>query len=515
MNIKKIIKQPEGRKIEFKAILPKKSELNKTIIAFANDAGGQLFIGIKDHPREIIGVDEDRLISIEEEISSSIHDNCFPIILPDILFLNYHGKHIVVVNIYKGNNPPYYIKSKGKMKGIYIRVGSTNRLANNDIIEELERQKKNISFDSLIVHSKKFQDLDLSSFKNHFEIVTGEKASETILKKLNLIVCDQNRKFPTNALVWLSDDSLKYKLFPYAKIECARFKGTTPGNFIDQKTIELPLSLQAEEAYKFILRHISQGSTYEGVYRKDRWEYPIIAIREVIRNAVIHRDYSLRGKDIKIAVFDNKIEITSPGKLMPTVDFNDLEAGQSDIKNKTLAPVFKKLGIIEQWGNGLQLIAEELKKYSEIKMIWSEPGIGFRITFLKSDYEQSRPITNDWQKKLPQELKVWLNEGIQKEKQEIKQELRQELRQETEQETLFLRILSILLTSPKSRKDISLKLGQKSISGGLNKILTKLRNLNLIERTIKDNPNSPKQKLKLTKRGLAFYVLSKDTNKNE
>ena len=192
-----------------------------------------------------------------------------------------------------------------------------------------------------------------------------------------------------------------------------------------------------------------------------------------------------------------------------------MEAGQSDIKNKTLAPVFKKLGIIEQWGNGLQLIAEELKKYSEIKMIWSEPGIGFRITFLKSDYEQSRPITNDWQKKLPQELKVWLNEGIQKEKQEIKQELRQELRQETEQETLFLRILSILLTSPKSRKDISLKLGQKSISGGLNKILTKLRNLNLIERTIKDNPNSPKQKLKLTKRGLAFYVLSKDTNKNE
>ena len=81
-----------------KEALPKKSELNKTIIAFANDAGGQLFIGIKDNLREIIGVDEDRLISIEEEISSSIHDNCSPVILPEIMFINYHGKHIVVVN---------------------------------------------------------------------------------------------------------------------------------------------------------------------------------------------------------------------------------------------------------------------------------------------------------------------------------------------------------------------------------------------------------------------------------
>ncbi len=192
--------------------------------------------------------------------------------------------------------------------------------------------------------------------------------------------------FPTNALILLSNDELKKQLFPYAKIECARFKGTIPGDFIDQKTIDSPLSLQAEEAYKFILRHIAQGSTYEGVYRKDRWEYPVIAIREVIRNAVIHRDYALKGMDVKIAVFDDKIEITSPGKLMPTIDFNDMEAGQSDIRNKILAGVFKKLGIIEQWGNGLRLIAEELKKYPEIKMQWSEPGMAFRITFIKSDF---------------------------------------------------------------------------------------------------------------------------------
>ncbi|MEQ8225764.1 MAG: ATP-binding protein [Candidatus Eremiobacterota bacterium] len=140
---------------------------------------------------------------------------------------------------------------------------------------------------------------------------------------------------------------------------------------------------------QFILRHISEGTTgYEGVYRKDRWEYPIKALREVVRNAIVHRDYSLSGKDIKIAVFDDKIEITSPGKLMPPVDFNLMEAGQSEIRNKIIAGVFKKLGIIEQWGNRLKIISEDLKNYPEIEFKWSKPGIAFRVTFLKKNYEE-------------------------------------------------------------------------------------------------------------------------------
>lgn len=141
---------------------------------------------------------------------------------------------------------------------------------------------------------------------------------------------------------------------------------------------------QAEQAYQFVLRHISKNSEFEGVYRKDRWEYPIVALREVIRNAIIHRDYALSGKDIKIAIFDTKIEITSPGNLLPTVDFNEMDSRQSDIRNRILAPIFKKLGIIEQWGNGLQLIANELKDYPEIKFQWSQPGMSFRISFIKS-----------------------------------------------------------------------------------------------------------------------------------
>ncbi|BAI79794.1 ATP-dependent DNA helicase [Deferribacter desulfuricans SSM1] len=434
MKLEKVLHQPENRKLEFKETLPNKSDLCKTVISFANDAGGELYIGIKDNPREVIGVPEEDLLQIEEIISSTIHDNCYPLILPEILFANYNGKYVVIVKIFKGNTPPYYLKSKGKENGTFIRVGLTNRLANKEIIEELERQKQGISFDSLPVYSKSVDELDISLFAHQFEETVGEKLTKTILNKLNLVVKDQNRQFPTNALILLSNDEIRNKLFPFAKIECARFKGTIPGDFIDQKTIDEPLSFQAEEAYKFVLRHISQGSTYEGVYRKDRWEYPVIAIREVIRNAVIHRDYSLKGKDIKIAIFDDKIEITSPGKLMPTIDFDDMESGQSDIRNKVLASVFKKLGIIEQWGNGLRLIADDLRKYPEIKFEWSEPGISFRVTFRKinyspetkktaltesaddygrlrtvaDDYERLRTIANDYERLTLEEKEILL-----------------------------------------------------------------------------------------------------------
>jgi ATP-dependent DNA helicase RecG len=419
MKIKDLIYQPEGRKIEFKSTLPTNAELNKNIVAFANDAGGELIIGIKENPREIVGIDENDLLKIEEQISNSIHDNCSPVILPEIIFLKIEDKHLVRVKVHKGSNPPYYIKNKGLEKGTYIRVGSSNRLADKDIIAELERQKRNISFDALPVYLKEFHKLEYAKFKKQYEEITGEKLSNTVLKKLNLWFAEQGKTFPTHALVLLSDSGLRYQLFPYAKIECARFKGTVPGNFIDQKTIETPLSFQAEEAYTFVLRHISQGSQYEGVYRKDRWEYPVIAIREAIRNAVIHRDYSLKGKDIKIAIFDDKIEITSPGKLLPTVDFDDMEAGQSDIRNKTLAPVFKKLGIIEQWGNGLQLIAGELKNYPEIELQWNEPGMAFRVSFVKKnfdgqlqtetdDYDRLRPITTDYDRLSKEEKMILL-----------------------------------------------------------------------------------------------------------
>jgi len=395
MKITELIIQPEGRRLEFKAKLPAVSDIARTIVAFANDAGGELFIGIRNEPRELVGVKEDSLIKLEKQISNIIHDHCYPVIIPDISIHTIEGAHLIRVQVYRGSNLPYFLREKGKKKGTYVRVGSTNRLADSEIIAGLERQKRNISFDSEPVHEVVIKDLNLVPFKLFYKEMTGADLNSDTLKKLELIKEYKGSWLAVNALVLFSDSRVREQLFPYAKIECVRFKGTTSHEFTDQKTIADNISLQTEAAFEFVQRHINKGAVVKGVYTESRWEYPLVAVREVIRNAVVHRDYSLAGKDIKVAIYDDMVEITSPGKLMPSIDFTQMETRQSDIRNRIIAPVFRKLGIIDQWGNGFKLITDDLKDYPEIEFRWHETGLQFQVQFVKRESQQQQELQQD------------------------------------------------------------------------------------------------------------------------
>jgi predicted HTH transcriptional regulator len=491
MNIKDIIKQPEGRRLEFKAELPENADLAKTIVAFANDAGGELYIGVANNPREILGLTEDELVTIEEKVSNIIYDRCYPAIMPDIKFLTEDDKHLIQVSVFRGSTPPYYLKDKGKLQGTYIRVGSSNRQADETIIAELERRKRNISFDSELVLEKPIGELNIDNFKSVFKAKTGEDIDLQTLKKLELTKEMRGVEYPTNALVLFSDDELRNSMFHYAKVECARFKGTRSEEFIDQKSIYTNIATQAEETYNFVLRHVNKGATVEGVYTISRWEYPVKAVREVIRNAIVHRDYSLTGKDVKVAVYDDMIEITSPGLLLPSIDFSAMESRQSDARNKIIAPVFKRLGIIDQWGNGLKLIAEELKDYPQIEFRWKEVGLSFQVQFIKLDYVA--------EKKLGAELGV-----------ELRAELRAELEAESKQSTLYGKILQNLYSTEMAKQELANSLSLEKISGYMNRTIKKLLDQNLIERTIPETPNHPAQKFRLTERGALFLELKKE-----
>jgi predicted HTH transcriptional regulator len=373
------------------------------------------------------------------------------------------------------------------------------------MIAELERHRQNISFDSELVYSKTVEQIDINIFKEFFKEKTGEELTIQALKKLELFRSEQGKNLPTYAFILLSDDELQKQYFPYSKIECARFKGTVPGNFIDQKTIDVNVGLQAEQAYQFVLRHISQGTTdYTGVYRNDRWEYPIVAIREIIRNAVIHRDYSLTGKDIKIAIFDDKVEITSPGKLMSTVDFSDMESGQSDIRNKILAPVFKKLRIIEQWGNGLKLIAEELQNYPEIAFDWKEPGIAFRVTFTNKNFKQQPELQREYNvEAISQEVGTRL--GLGRDQAGTKSGLSRD--QVGTKSALSWHQVEKLLNFtdiPRSIQKMMDLMELKNRTKFRNKYVKPLIELGLLEQTIPDKPTSSNQEYFLTAKGIAF-----------
>lgn len=150
MTIEEIVRG-ESRNVEFKEKLPEKSErYTKTIVAFANTQGGRLIIGVDDETREVVGVDrEESVFKIMDSISNAVSDSCTPQIVPDMELQTVDGRTIVVVSVAPGPNRPYYLRTKGKEAGTFIRVAGTTRPAHPDKIKELEMEGARVSWDEL------------------------------------------------------------------------------------------------------------------------------------------------------------------------------------------------------------------------------------------------------------------------------------------------------------------------------------------------------------------------------
>ena len=142
--------------------------------------------------------------------------------------------------------------------------------------------------------------------------------------------------------------------------QCGVFKGTTKAVFVDRREYTGPLWEQIEEAYQFVLRNIHLGATIVGIYRQDIYEIPPDAIRELIVNAMVHRSYLDHGM-IQVAVYDNRLEITSPGKLPMGQTLGRMKEGYSKIRNEALAHAFSYMNLIEHWGSGIPRIIEKVK----------------------------------------------------------------------------------------------------------------------------------------------------------
>jgi ATP-dependent DNA helicase RecG len=464
-------KQPESRRLELKEVFPKGDQLVRTVAAFANGAGGKIVFGVRNEPREILGIPDDELFSLEEKISNYIFDRCTPVIIPEIYIQAVDGKNLLVVEIFPGSQKPYYLKSKGKHKGTYVRIGSSNRPASQEMLESLERDKRKISFDVIPVYDLSPEDLDLKRFKEDYKSVSGHALNKEKLKNIGLLVSERDTFHPTHAAVLLSESPARKRLFPYAKVECARFKGTDTKVFLDQATIEGPVYAAVEPCLAFIKKNIALSSKIGEVYREDRWEYPLEAIREAITNAIIHRDYAILGSDIKVAIFDDMLEITSPGPLPDTLPLEELGTGRSEIRNRVLAPIFKDLKLIEAWGTGIQKMRNEVSKYPEIELVLHEVGHAFQVQFRKKEVSAKKgPSTG---------------------------QVPDKYRTSTGQVLSFCRV-------PKKASEIQKYLGLKHRETFMNNYLKPLLTSGWIERTIPEKPKSRLQKYRTTSKGQAL-----------
>jgi len=286
LNLKELIIQGENKRVEFKEQLPKNDSIVKTIISFSNTSGGKLL--------------------------------------------------------------PYYLKKEGKNNRTYIRIGATNRKASFDNIVELERQRRNISFDEEENFEYALESFDLNIIYQEFKKI-GKSCDVEKLKNMKLIRELNDKLMATNAL------AIVFGKLDNVMIKCARFKGTSMETFIDKKEFTGNLFDILEESIKFLQNHLHLNAKIEGLRRVEKYEIPLLALREIVLNAIIHRDYT-RNSDIKIAIYDDIVEIISVGGFVNGLTIDEISNGRSELRNKVVANLFKELNFIESWGSGVEKV---------------------------------------------------------------------------------------------------------------------------------------------------------------
>ena len=310
----------------------------KTVVAFANGRGGKIVFGIDDKTLDIVGMDVDNIYKTMDAIANAISDTCEPAIRPEVALQTVKDKTVIVVEILPGAQRPYYIKSLGMVDGTYVRVAGTTRHVEGYMLKELILEGQNRYFDSEICQNITVSDSEIE------ELCRSMK--ETAMRN-----------------TWRDSEKSKIKdVTKNVLISWGVFKGTNRAHFVDRREFEGSIQAQMEAAYQYVLEKINMGMTITGMYRQDVYELPTDSIRELIANAVAHRSYLDPG-NIQVALFDDRLEVTSPGMLLNNVTISKMIEGYSKPRNPAIARAFAYMKIIEKWGTGIPRLFEACEEY--------------------------------------------------------------------------------------------------------------------------------------------------------
>jgi ATP-dependent DNA helicase RecG len=391
--IEELLQQEEGKTLEFKENSKSLERIIHTIIAFANTAGGKILIGIKDKTKEIIGLND----PVEEEmrLANAIADSIEPLFNPDIHVLSWRNKEFLLIQV-PHSIGPYYTKSKGLKKGTYIRLGSTNRLADAAILAELQRLGENECFDEMPIIGCSIHDLDLEAIKSCFKKV-GKQFEESTAFSFHLYLKKQSKSIPSKGAILLFGKNRK-EIFPNATIRCVRFSGIIGDEVLDHQDIDDYLPLALDKILSFVQRNTKLSAEIGPSIRKNITEYPPVVVKEAVTNALIHTDYSATGSHTQIAIFDDRIEITNPGALPFGLNLQDALQGVSQLRNRVIGRCFRELELIELWGSGLRRMISQCQKSGIAIPRFEELGHFFRVTLFNR--REAVLVMSGWRKDL-------------------------------------------------------------------------------------------------------------------
>lgn len=374
---------PENQNIEWKESW--RDEYLKWICGFANAKGGKIIIGKNDNG-EIVGLAKAKRLM--EDIPNKIQTQLG--ILCDVYLKDEEGKDYIEIDV-----EPYdvLISYQGKY---YYRSGSTKQELKGNALNKLLLEKAGKTWDDVVEPRAKLGDIDILA-------IEAFKKGATTSKRLPFIADEENIEQILDNLLLLEDRNLKRsaillfgknpcRFFINAFVKIGRF-GQTDDDLRFQEVIEGNAFQLADKTLEVLDRKFFVSPiSYEGLQRVESWEYPFEAIREVILNAIIHRDYM--GAPIQISVYDDKFIVWNEGSLPEDLTFEDLKKKHSSRPhNPILASTFFKGGLIEAWGRGTIKIINECKKAGLPEPLIESSSGGISVTIFKNQFNEKNLIS--------------------------------------------------------------------------------------------------------------------------
>ena len=369
----------------------------KSVSAFANGEGGTLLFGISDDDK-IVGLADAE--GDAEKISEEIKSKLDPVPAVNLESKELDGKKLVLLHVYPGQETPYYYIGD-KQRLAFVRIGNESVTADRIQLKSLVLKGTGRTYDSM-PSSYKFEDMAFSKLKSvHYKRLQRSFEDNEFV---SWGIVDEKGKL-TNAGALLADESPVRQ----SRIFCTRWNGLDMtnglGEAIDDVELEGCVIGQLQDAVSFVRNNSRKKWWKEDDYREELPDYPERAVTEAIANAIIHRDYMQMGSEIHIDMYDDRLEIYSPGGMLDGKLIQQLNplTVPSKRRNPLLADFFNRLGLMERRGSGMKKIMDAYKQYQRLAKChipeFTSDASEFHVTLWNLNYDGNNTAAdNTYQK---------------------------------------------------------------------------------------------------------------------
>jgi ATP-dependent DNA helicase RecG len=368
---------------------PNNSKLSKHLSAFANlPGGGFLVFGIENKMGRLIGISQDKAELIVQKLSSLCRDTIEPQASMQHQIANYNGVPILFVYIKESATKPVHLRS-GALEDCFIRSGGSTQKASRQELGALMLNSKNPIYEEL--HASKLLSgeavLELIDYKSIFNLL-GKPIPNNSSEILNFLELeklisdiDQNGFYITNMGALAAAHSLKnFDSLARKAIRVIQYKGNNKVETIREYPGSKGYAISFESLIEFVINLLPSSEIIKTALRKEMCIYPEIALRELIANALVHQDFGVKGAGPMIEIFDNRIEISNPGKLLPSKSIDRLIGTTPESRNDALASKFRRYGICEERGSGFQKAIASIELFGLPPLKMEENANSFRVT---------------------------------------------------------------------------------------------------------------------------------------